>query len=164
MGPLLPSSLQPQLPSSNKKPHHASTLMRPRLNSITKSTSSPRPSMSDTGPTLSTLLVPLRTRAVVHQNSKSTPGNSSIRPSPSQELEDTHTFKRTWTCSSISRIILTPTLATQSTWPTSSRLQTPSRRTSTPNTTTVNSLIQPSMPTRQTEHDCRVSELWLQQL
>merc|ERR1712032_929164 len=67
----------------------------------------------------------------------------------SQELEDTHTSKKTWTCSSTSKITLTPILATQSTWPTSSRLPTPSRRTSTPNTTTVNSLTQPSMHTRR---------------
>merc|ERR1719502_1308095 len=112
--------------------------------------------MSDTGPTSSTLPVPSRTRVVLHQNSKYTPGSSSIRPSPSQELEDTLTSKRTWTCSSISKITLTPTLATQSTWPTSSRLPTPSRRTSTPNTTTVSSLTQPLMPTRRmtSEYDC----------
>merc|ERR1712083_1032667 len=93
-----------------------------------------------------------RPRVVLHQSSKYTPGNSSTRHSPSQELEDMHTFKRTWTCSSTSKTTLTPILATQSTWPTSSRLPTPSRRTLTPNITTVNSLTQPSMPTRRIEH------------
>merc|ERR1719453_2495863 len=112
--------------------------------------------MLDTGPTSSTLPVPSRKRAVQHQSSKYTPGNSSTNPSPSQELEDTHTFKRTWTCSSTSKITLTPTLATQSTWPTSSRSPTPSRKTSTPSTTTVNSLTQPLMLTRRkmSEYDC----------
>merc|ERR1711881_479290 len=99
------------------------------------------------------------TSQVLHQNSKYTHGNSSTRPSPSQELGDMLTFKRTWTCSSTSKITLTPTLATPSTWPTSSRLPTPSRRTSTPNTTTVSSLTQPSTPIRSlkmNEYDCRV--------
>jgi len=143
---LLPlSSSEHQLFNLNKKPHHASILMRHRLSSISKLTYSQRPLILDTGPMFLTSPVPSRPRVVLPHILQYILGNSSIKLSPSQELEDTHMFKKTWTCSNISRITLTPTSATQWTWPTSSRLPTQSRKTLTPNTTTVSSLTQLSV-------------------
>merc|ERR1719224_363650 len=69
-----------------------------------------------------------------------------ISLSHSQELEDINMFKKTWTCSSTSKITLTLISATPSTWLTSSRLLTPSERTSLPNITMVNSVTQLPAP------------------
>jgi len=60
----------------------------------------------------------------------------------SQELEDTHSSTITWTCSSTSKITLTSTAPTALTSITSSELPSKFNPTSTPNSTTVNSLIQ----------------------
>merc|ERR1712025_1560592 len=72
------------------------------------------------------------------------PGNFLTKPSHSQESEDINSSKKTWTCSSTSKITLTPTLLTLSTLLTSLRLERPLLPTWPTNTTTVNSLTQPT--------------------
>merc|ERR1719329_1857569 len=73
-----------------------------------------------------------------------------IRPSLSQEYEDTILCKDTWTCSSTSRITSTRTSPTDSMWTTSSESPRLPKLLSTRNTTTVSSMTQPTSTQRPT--------------
>merc|ERR1712166_1561300 len=76
---------------------------------------------------------------------ESTHGKFLMDPSHSQDLEDINSSKKTWTCSSTSKITSTPTSLTQSTLPTSSRSERPLSPTLLPNITMVNLSTQPQL-------------------
>jgi len=121
---------------------HASTLMRLRKSSTTKWTCSQELLTHSTGLTFWTSPVNWRRTLVLPQSSAFTLTSYMTRPSPSQESEDTDSFRITWTCSSTSRTTSTLTSATPSWWRTSSELPTPSDPTSMVSTTMVSSPIQ----------------------
>merc|ERR1719450_522670 len=101
----------------------------------------------------------LQKNSVLHSQGF-THGNFWINHSLSQESEDINSYKRTWTCSSTSKTILTPTSPTLSTSPTSSRLVRLLLLTFSTNTVMVNSLIQLQL-TQETrsENEEQVAEL-----
>lgn len=71
------------------------------------------------------------------------PGNSSTNPSHSQELEDIQRFKKTWTCLSISKMMLTWTFQTPLKLINSSESLPPSKTSLIPNITMENSMTPP---------------------